>query len=378
MNEMERTLEAQRRFLADILEKLVGDLYDAVGVRVSFYGAEGTRLAQTEYQCDFCRSSMQEPALKERCFRCAARAIELASEKDSVFFYRCWRGLMSAVLQVKVDEQVLGSFILSGYVCSQDRMEQTEQLFPAPDMQISEEERKTIQFMEDDHVHDIIHTVSIAARYLSEAYQRQAAEDAQRKAEFRALQSQISPHFLFNTLNSISQMAVLEGAEKTPEAIYSLAVLLRRTMKQNLGRVPLREELSFVREYIHINQLLGYDDIRYEEEIEPGLEEFLVPAFTVQPLVENAVRHGLKPTGRGGTVSVTAYRGDGSLIISVTDDGQGFEPWREETRRSGDVSGIGITNVIERLRMYYGSEACHEAVSAPGEGATITLRIPME
>ena len=364
------------KILTDILEKLMDEIYDAIGVRVAFSDPRGTPLAYTGYQCDFCRRSLEAPELAVRCRRCSGEAVGRAGEHNGVIFYRCWRGLMGTAVQVRTDERVLGCFIISGYICSPGQMEKTEPLFYDPAMQISEEEKKNIPFIRYEHVHDMISTVSIAARYLAEVFRRKTAEDEQRKAEFRALQSQISPHFLFNTLNSISQTALLEGAEKTPEAIYSLAALLRRTMKQNTGLVPLEEELAFVREYVHINQLLGRDGISYEERLDPGTADIPIPAFTIQPLVENSLKHGLEPIGGKGTVSVTVRLESDSAVITVEDNGAGFDPNKVSFSSSGELSGIGLSNVLGRLELFYGRAFHYEMHSAPGKGTRITLRIP--
>ena len=366
-----------KRILTEALEPLMEDIYEAVDVRVSFADTEENTLAQTEYQCDFCRRGIADPEVLVRCQACSREGKRRAKEApDGIYFYRCWRGLVSAVIHVSDHGESLGYFILSGFVSVPDRMAQTEQLFPVPEMQITPEEMENIQFFHYEKVNDIIKTIGIAARYLTESYRRRMAEEAQRKAELWALQSQIGPHFLFNTLNSISQMALLEGAEQAPEAIYSLGRLLRRSMKQSISLVPLREELEFTREYMRIKQILGYEHIHYHEKIDPGAENILLPAFTIQPMVENAVGHGLEPLPQGGNVTVTATREDGFVILRILDDGLGFDPQVVKPRAGGEMTGIGITNVRERLRLFYGSKFEHRVISAPGEGTTIYFKIP--
>ena len=373
----EKHRQPSRHILTEALEPLMEDIYEAVGVRVSFADTEENTLAQTEYQCDFCRRSVADAELLARCQACSREGKRRAKiAPDGIFFYRCWRGLVSAVIHVSDHERSLGYFIISGFVSVPERMAQTEQLFPAPDMQISEEEMKSIQFFHYEKIRDIIKTVGIAGRYLTESYRRRLAEEAQRQAEFRALQSQIGPHFLFNTLNSISQMALLEGAEQAPEAIYSLGRLLRRSMKQHTGLVPLYEELEFTREYMRIKQLLGHGNILYHEEIDPSVENVLFPAFTLQPMVENAVSHGLEPRPEGGNVFVTATREDGFVALRVIDDGLGFDPQAVKPRAGGEMTGIGIANVRERLRLFYGSKFEHRVISAPGQGTVIYFKVP--
>ena len=365
-----------KQILTEALKPLMEDIYEAVGVRVSFADVDENTLAQTEYQCEFCRRSVEDPEFLARCQECGREGKRRAKDaEDGVFFYRCWRGLVSAVIHVSDHGNSLGYFIISGFVSVPETMAETEQLFPDPAMQITKEEMESIQFFYYDKVRDIIKTVGIAARYLTESYRRRVAEEAQRQAEYRALQSQIGPHFLFNTLNSISQMAVLEGAEQAPEAIYSLGRLLRRSMKQGVGVVPLKDELDFTREYMRIKRILGRENIRYCEEIEPGMEDVLFPAFSIQPIVENAVNHGLEPKEEGGTVTISAYREDGCAVLKISDDGTGFDPDAAYPKTVGEMSGIGIANVRERLQLFYGPSFRYEVITAPGKGTTIIYRI---
>ena len=367
------------------LEAFMEELYDAVGVRVSFSDSCAVALAQTKYQCAFCQRTTGDPALAKRCNDCTAEARERAFRQGGIYTYRCWRGLLCSVIPVTVEVDTMGSLVVSGYISTPERMEQTERIFPDPAMEIRPEEMGEVPFLYYEKIKDVMQFTRLAARFLSESFLLRRAREAQLKAEllqsqteFLALQNQINPHFLFNTLNSISQLAVLEGAEQTPEAIYALGQLLRRTMKQSEGEVSLRDELRFIREYIRIKQMTGRVAIRYEEELEPGTETFMLPAFTIQPLVENAVNHGLSVKEEGGTVRVKAAREGDSICISVIDDGIGFDPESVKPNHKGELSGLGLTNVYKRLQLIFGDRFKNEAHSAPGQGATITLWMPVE
>ena len=360
----------------DVLQKLVSDIYDAVGVRVSLTGCAGERLAETEYQNILCRAAERDPAMHARCLACTEEAARRAASRGGVFIYRCWRGLMSACAPILLDGQSPGRLVLSGFVSTPDSMAAAEQLFPDPDFQLSADELATFPFIYQTRVRDTMRIISIAASYITELYRRRRAEQLQAQAEFQALQSQISPHFLFNTLNSISQLALLEGAEQSPEAIYALAAILRRAMKQNTGLVTLEDELQTVREYVRLKQFTGRSPIEYREELEPGTEQLLLPAFTVQPMIENAIAHGLEPLPQGGLVTLTAHTGDGCVVLSVTDNGAGFDPDIVKPAVGGEMSGIGFANVVSRLRSFFGPDFRNEVYSAPGEGTTISLSIP--
>lgn len=360
----------------DVINKLISDIYDAVGVRVSLTGCTGERLAETEYQNILCRASERDPALYARCVACSEEAARRAVNSGGVYIYRCWRGLMSACAPIDVDGQNFGRLVISGFVSTPESMAEAEQIFPDPATQLSATELATFPFIYQTRVRDTIRIISIAASYITELYRRQRAEQQQARAEFQALQSQISPHFLFNALNSISQLALLEGAEQSPEAIYALAAILRRAMKQKDGLVTLDEELQTVREYVRLKQFTGRSPIEYYEELEPDTERLLLPSFTVQPLIENAIAHGLEPLPQGGVVSLTVHTSDDFVVLSVTDNGAGFDPSVVKPTSGGEMSGIGYANVVGRLRSFFGPAFHDEVYSAPGEGTTIALHIP--
>lgn len=360
----------------DLINKLIADIYDAVGVRVSLIGCSGERLAETEYQNILCRAAEHDPALHARCVACSEEAARRAAKNGGVYIYRCWRGLMSACASIHVDNQNFGRLVISGFVSTPESMAAAEQIFPDPNYELSATELATFPFIYQTRVRDTIRIISIASSYITELYRRRLAEHMQAQAEFQALQSQISPHFLFNALNSISQLALLEGAEQSPEAIYALASILRRTMKQNTAPVLLEDELVTVREYVRLKQLTGRNPIEYREELEPGVENLMLPSFSIQPLIENAIFHGLEPLPRGGIVSLTVHRNGDFVVVSVTDNGAGFDPGVVKPAVGGEMSGIGFANVIRRLREFFGPTFHNKVYSAPGEGTTISLYIP--
>lgn len=372
------TQDMQDKVPVALIEQLVEDIQRAVGVRVSFTASTGEKLAMTEYKTELCRMSQQDPEMLPRCDRFGCRIREIAWDREDVVFCRCWRGLMSACKSVRANGQVVGCLLLSGYASEEWHMEEVGAIDLDPAYEVADDQLSLVPQLHPERVRDVINVVSIAANYLSEAYQRQEAQRLQAEAEFRALQSQISPHFLFNTLNAISQMALLEGAERTPDAICSLAELLRSSMRQTSGLIPLEEELEFVHEYIRLKQMTGLCPIAYEEEVEPEALLVPVPVLSIQPLVENAIYHGLEPGRRGGTVSLTAGVCGAYLMVAVTDDGAGFDiAVTAQSTAKLEVSGIGFNNVIRRLQLFYAKKFNYEVVSAPGEGTTVTLFVPI-
>lgn len=195
------------------------------------------------------------------------------------------------------------------------------------------------------------------------------------EARLDALQRQINPHFLFNTLNSIASL-VRSKPEMAREMTVKLANILRALLKDHDSYVPLRDELKFTDDYLDIEVVrFGADKLRVEKEIDPRTLEFLVPSILLQPLIENSIKHGLEPRIRGGTITLRSRLVGDRVIIEVADDGVGIGT-RPATALSRVGAGIGMKNVRERLDVLYGNQACFNVVSNPGRGTLISIEIP--
>jgi two-component system, LytTR family, sensor kinase len=198
------------------------------------------------------------------------------------------------------------------------------------------------------------------------------------EARLDALQRQINPHFLFNTLNSIASLVRFKP-EMARDMIVQLGNILRALLKDHDSYVPFREELTFTDDYLGIEVVrFGAEKLRVVKEIDPRTLEVLVPCMLLQPLIENGIKHGLEPRLQGGTITLRSGIRGSKMIVEVEDDGVGMAENR--ARDIGYVSrgtGIGMRNVRERLEMLYGNGARFEVFSRPGRGTRVTLEIPM-
>lgn len=200
------------------------------------------------------------------------------------------------------------------------------------------------------------------------------------QAEIRRLQSQINPHFLFNSLNTIGSFC-RTNSNKARELIYELANYLRTNFQDNRTFIKVAEELEQVKSYLSIEQARFGDRIRVSMAIESGTEEWLVPPLTIQPLVENAVKHGLSGKENGGQVRIAVSRNDGKLHVLVQDDGVGMAPEQIEKIFSkigleNSNSGIGLNNVNQRLERIYGPQYKIRIDSLPEQGTSVHLNVP--
>ncbi len=192
------------------------------------------------------------------------------------------------------------------------------------------------------------------------------------EARLDALQRQINPHFLFNTLNSIASL-VRSKPEMARQMTVKLANILRALLKDHDAYVPLREELKFTDDYLDIEVVrFGADKLHVEKEIDPRTLEVLVPSILLQPLIENSIKHGLEPRIRGGTIILRSRHEGDHISIEVVDDGVGMNAGSVSSiRRPG--AGIGMKNVQERLEVLYGDQAHFNIESNPGRGTSISI-----
>jgi two-component system LytT family sensor kinase len=212
-----------------------------------------------------------------------------------------------------------------------------------------------------------------AAIYYREARDRQLKalelESLVHQAQLQALRSQLNPHFLFNALHSIAEL-VHENPKLAEKLIVRLGELLRQVLQSStLQEVPLADELDFIRGYVDIEQMRLGERLRAEWDVPPELLSARVPSLILQPLVENAIQHGIASTSKPGVLTIRARREDQSLLLEIRDTGPGMAKGREPLR------GIGLSNTSARLQRLYGERQKLELIG--DDGLLVVVRIPL-
>lgn len=215
---------------------------------------------------------------------------------------------------------------------------------------------------------------------ISDVYYEQ---DLKRQAEINALQAQINPHFLYNTLNTIKLMAVLQKSDKIANTIDSLVKLLQFTAKKTEEFVSIKDEVTALQDYIEIQKVRYYNKIKFIFEIEEATLSFKTLKFTLQPFIENSIFHGLEPRGGKGTITVKIFRQEDDICFTVRDDGTGMDEatlnnlLNTDHENKNSFNKIGIRNVHQRIKLYFGYQYGVNIKSHINAGTEAQIKIPV-
>ncbi|MDN5344071.1 MAG: hypothetical protein PWQ18_182 [Clostridia bacterium] len=322
------------------------------------------------------------------------RAIDvttLAGNFKEAFIYRCHAGLVEISYPLANEDGTVGTVLCGHCLLAGDPApDQLKAAVPVLNLKDLEALCALLSFVAGQIMQ--LNAVLLANKELEEQRtsfihflkRQHQLEQALKDAELKALQSQVNPHFLFNALNTIARLALFEGAATTEKMVRSLARLMRYSLYQVKETVTLAEEIAAVRDYLFIQQTRFPDRVQGQVSVEEGILEARVPCMILQPLVENAVIHGLEPREKGGEITVTGRRVGEQVHIEIKDDGVGIPPEVQkaifdlQVRGSGkgQVSGLGIVNVFRRLQHHFGGNCALDVSSTPGKGTCIQLSFP--
>lgn len=227
--------------------------------------------------------------------------------------------------------------------------------------------------LEVEHLTDSYHNMLDEIQTLM--HEIKENESYLRQYELNALHSQINPHFLYNTLDTIVWMAEFNDSEKVIEVTKALAQFFRISLSKGQELISLESEIDHIRQYLFIQKMRYDDQLNYDIELPENLKEFKVPKIILQPLVENALYHGIKESSRSGHIHIVCKEDDKTVFLSVRDNGVGFDD--EDKKHHLKLGGVGLSNVKKRVLLVY-PEADFRVNSRVGEGTLIEISIPKE
>lgn len=189
-------------------------------------------------------------------------------------------------------------------------------------------------------------------------------------ARLQSLKMQLNPHFLFNTHNAIVSFLYRDERETAINMLLKLSDMLRLTLETKADLIPVSKEIDIINLFLDIQKIRFGERLNIVITIENDLNNCLVPTFLLQPLVENAIEHGIAPVSDAGKLTIKAVKNAAQLVITVADDGVGYVP-------NGKKNGIGLTNTIERLKQLYGENAVFSIEKNAPQGTLVTIKIPV-
>jgi len=388
----------------DILQEIQDKFSEATGLASVIVDVTGNPITRASNFTKFCTYLRSFPRGFAGCTACddqGGRMTTNSKKKPKV--YLCHGGLTDLAAPIIVQNEYIGAFLAGQVALYQENYDAKGEMLRrladfGMDTELLSEYFDEIEVVPEKRITaaaDLIYIMSnyiveigasnIAQKNLVKEVKAKAALEVNlRASELKALQAQMNPHFLFNTLNTIARLALLEGAEQTQEMVYALSDLLRDNLRDIDMLRTLEEELKYVKDYLMIQKVRFGDRIQISIAIDPEIMKALIPALTLQPLVENAIIHGLEKKVDGGKIDVTGRREGKDLIILVEDTGVGVSKERihsifrgeKSTIAHGQTTGLGIINVHKRIQHYFGVEYGLELESTVNEGTRNYIRLP--
>ena len=386
-----------------ILNTIQDKFTQVTGVHSVITDTEGRPLTKIDTFTRFCKLIRSLPEGKKRCEECDREKSMDAARKGEAIFYKCHAGLIDAAMPIVLNNHHLGNFLCGQVVLQGEELDYDDIKKRVKDLNIDESLLRPyleeIEVVTEEKLITALEMMTLMTNYIVEMgavniIQKQLMTEMRAKAElenllketeYKALLAQINPHFLFNCLNTLGRVALAEGAYETQELIYSISDMLRSLLKHTDRIISLEEELKYVNDYLAIQGARFEDRISAVYEICDDVRAAALPKFTIQPLVENAIVHGLEPQIEGGTLTIKAAEMDNNVVIEIIDTGVGItknklEELRQLIQGKGSYSGgklksLGLISVHQRIQHYFGPPYGLQ-LNPAGKGFRVTVTLP--
>lgn len=377
-------------FDMEVLQKIQDAFSAATGVAAIIVDYKGNPVLEYSNFTDFCTNIRKIPECYEHCMRSDADGGIESVRTGKPAIYVCHGGLVDMAVPIMAKGNYIGAILAGQVQIPKEEMAKLPMgspgkitnLYGRQDLARMRSQVTMTTLERVQAAADLLFTIAnylverqlivVMQRELNEANmelmeeinRRSDMESALQKANLKALQAQINPHFFFNVLNTIGRLAMIEGANQTQDMVYRFSDLLRYTMRRDENDfVTLQEEIRHVRNYLHIQKVRQGDRLTYDFDISKELKTVLCPFMSIQPFVENAIKYAVEARENGAHISVSAHLSGNDVEIHVIDNGVGIASERidellDEERHieSKKGMGIGIRNTNKRLKYYYGPD----------------------
>ncbi len=404
LNDTEFLVEEERNWEPDlegqidvqVLQMAQDHVAAATDMAASILHMRGQPLTQTSNISEFCRLVCSSAAGMTRCAQSEQQAGLRAARLKKPLIFDCYLGITNVVAPIMVRERSIGSVVCGQVLLKEPADAPMEDIARAGfSVELLRPAFCRLPVISKSRIYAAAELLSgisdhLVEMSLREHSQRRLAQELKTKAdmaellkqtELQALQAQIRPHFLFNTLNTVANLALQENAPQTREMVFTLSELMRFALRSANHLVTVKEEVEHVKNYLLIQRTRFSDRLTISVEVDPAILEVPIPALTLQPLVENAIIHGLRDR-RSGEVTLLAWQQGEWAVLEIRDDGIGMTPEKvQETLQDSNHNrerggSIGLDNVRRRLQHHFGARFSLEIDSTPGQGTAMRIKIP--
>ena len=391
----------------EIFQKIQDDIAEATGISIITVDYKGKPATKHSKCSDFCNLMRKNERFSELCEKCDSRGGLEAARLEKPYIYRCHKGLVDFATPIIVNGQYLGS-VMAGQVLTEEEDLDLENIVNGKDNFKNLEEKeellkayKKLPVFKFERIQSIANMMFHISNYIvEEAVLKMAQKELSDKnikfieakkeraelekeyeaCKLKALQAQINPHFLFNVLNSISALAIIEEAPKTQEVIFNLSNMLRYTLKKADKVVSIEEELKYIESYLALQKVRFGDRLNYQIDVSDNVKNQKIPFMSIQTFVENSIVHGLEGKEEGGIINIFSKEDENSYTLCIKDNGTGITENilnglkdELEYRYGKDLDKIGINNVNKRMAKYYGDDYKIEIESKVREGTLVKI-----
>ena len=392
-----------RNIVTEEFQRNIQDSFaHATGVGVIFVDREGRHIGQGANFCKLCSRINATEAGKQACALSNRRAISHALKNKKPCLYVCHAGLVNIEIPLIYSGEYIGAITAGQILCDaadafpKDGEDEPIDWRADPFYASCYGEIETLPWRRIQAITQALYNIS---NYVVQTlcydqnqrelllYQKRQIELEHRlkSAELDALQKQVAPHFIFNVLGSVSRLISMKEYGTAEKMLHSFSQMLRYSLGNLMSSVTLKRELAYIENYLSIQQIRFGERLRYSVSCDPALESMEVPFFSLQPLVENALEHGLLHLERGGEIGILCAKGTACAEISVTDNGAGLSPEALREIRAAlldenpkrDEKHLGLRNSCQRLKYLYGDRFSFEITGAVGQGVQVLLKIPL-
>lgn len=382
----------------DMLQEIIDRFATSLQCGAVLTTTEGEPVTQPSNFTAFCRKVRLTREGRMRCFRSDAEGGRKGLEMGNFHIYRCHTGLIDMAIPLIVEGRLVGILLLGQVKVRHYSRDEAEELARtrwdfSTDPEDLIERFLQVPVVDEEQINSggallrlvASHVVTLCERRLTERrllqkgialmkeqMDRESLERNFKLSQARNLHRQLNPHFVFNTLNAISRLAMFEGATQTQKLTIQLAEYLRYVLRKQSQEelVPLSQELECIGHFLEIYQVRFGDRLTFSVEASPEALKVRLPFMVLQPLVENAVVHGIEPSLGPGDIAVCCRVDGDRLHVRIVDNGVGCDGAHLQ-------SGLGIANVRERLELHFGDAVSLDIDSLPGEGTAVNVTLPV-